>query len=123
MIYETRAYTIRPGKMKEFLSFYTEKGARIAGTFKTQGQLVGHWQTVRRYLVDVVGTEFKEEGQEDAINEVVYTIAFEDMAQRNEFWKSFENDKRWLKERPTFASLVSKLDIRILRPTEISPMK
>jgi hypothetical protein len=98
LIYETRAHTIRPGKMKEFLSFYAGKGARIAGTFRTQGQLIGHWQTVRRHSVDVVGAEFREEGQEDATSEVVYTIAFEDMAQRNEFWRSFENDKRWLKE-------------------------
>jgi hypothetical protein len=67
MIYEIRAYTIRPGKMKEFLSFFTERGARTAGTIKTHGQ--------------------------------------------------------WRKERPTFASLFSKLNIKILRPTEISPMK
>ena len=122
MIYETRAYTIRPGKMKEFLSFFTERGTMIAGTLKAQGQLIGHWQTVRRYLVDVAGGELKQESQEVA-NEVVYMIAFEDMDQRNEFWKSFGDDKGWHKERPTFASLVSKMDIKILRPTEISPMK
>ena len=73
--------------------------------------------------MDVAGAEFKEEGQEEAANEVVYMIAFEDMAQRNAFWKSFGNDKRWHKERFTFASLVSKMDIKILRPTEISPLK
>ena len=50
-------------------------------------------------------------------------IAFEDMAQRNEYWKSFRDDKGWHKERSTFASLVSKMDIKVLRPTEISPMK
>jgi hypothetical protein len=122
MIYEIRAYTIRPGKMKEFLSFFTESGARIAGILKAQGQLIGHWQAVRRYLVDVVGGELKQESQE-VTNEVVYMIAFEDMDQRNEFWKSFGDDKGWHKERPTFASLVSKMDIKILRPTEISPMK
>jgi hypothetical protein len=122
MIYEIRTYTIRPGKMKEFLSFFTERGARIAGTLKAQGQLIGHWQAVRRYLVDVVGGELKQESQE-VTNEVVYMIAFEDMNQRNEFWNSFGDDKEWRKERPTFASLVSKLDIKILRPTEISPMK
>jgi len=122
MIYEIRTYTIRPGKMKEFLSFFTERGARIGGTLKAQGQLIGHWQTVRRYLVDVAGEELKQESQE-VTNEVVYMIAFENMAQRNEFWKSFGNDKRWHKERSTFASLVSKMDIKILRPTEISPMK
>ena len=122
MIYETRAYTIRPGKMKEFLSFFTERGTRIAGTLKAQGQLISHWQTVRRYLVDVAGGELKQESQE-VTNEVVYMIAFEDMDQRNEFWKSFGDNKGWHKERPTFASLVSKMDIKILRPTEISPMK
>jgi hypothetical protein len=122
LIYEIRTYTIKPGKMKEFLSFFTEKGAKIGGTLKTQGQLIGHWQTVRRYVVDVAGAEFKEEGQEVA-NEVVYMVAFKDMAQRNEFWKNFGSDERWKKERPKFASLVSKMDIKILHPTEISPMK
>ena len=122
MIYEIRTYTIRPGKIKEFLSFFTERGTRIAGTLKAQGQLIGHWQAIRRYLVDVAGAELKQESQE-VTNEVVYMIAFEDMDQRNEFWKSFGDDKGWHKERPTFASLVSKMDIKILRPTEISPMK
>lgn len=109
--------------MEEFLSFFTEEGSRIGGTIKTHGQLIGHWQTVGRYLVDVVGAEFKEEGQEEVPNEIVYMVAFKDMAQRNEFWKSFGNDERWHKQRPTFTSLVSKMDIKILRPTEISPMK
>jgi hypothetical protein len=67
MIYEIQTCTIRPGKMKEFLSFFTERGARTAGTIKTQGQ--------------------------------------------------------WRKEKLKFASLFSKLNIKILRPTEISPMK
>ena len=122
MIYEIRTYTIRPGKIKEFFSFFTERGTRIAGTLKAQGQLIGHWQTVRRYLVDVTGGELKQERQEGT-NEVVYMIAFEDIAQRNEYWKSFRDHKGWHKESSTFASLVSKMDIKILRPTEISPMK
>ncbi|WXG42132.1 MAG: NIPSNAP family protein [Candidatus Freyarchaeum deiterrae] len=123
MIYEIRAYTIRPGKMEEFLAFFNREGSSIGGTIKTHGQLIGHWQTVRRFLVDVVGTEFKEEDQKEASNEVVYMLAFKDMAQRTEFWKSFGNDKRWQKERPTFTSLVSKMDIKILNPTKVSPLK
>ena len=102
MIYEHRSYTIMPGKREEFVRVF----GRFMPLFDKYGaKVVGVWRT------DV--------GEQ---NEFIYILAFEDFAQRDEFWGKFRSDQVYLdyRRQGTYTANVTN---KILRATEYSPLK
>jgi hypothetical protein len=104
MIYEHRTYTILPGKTAEFVEAF---GRIPAPLFEKYGaKIIGVWTT------DIGG----------ASNEVVYILAFQDLAQREQVFQQFRADpeyQNYRKEGVRVESIASK----ILRPTDYSALQ
>jgi len=103
MIYEHRTYNILPGKMEEFIGAF---GEIIVPLFEKHGaKLVGAWQT------DI--------GQS---SEFVYILGFQDLNEREWFFKAIRQDEQFQKYRQ--GSLrVAYTTSKILQPTSYSPLK
>jgi hypothetical protein len=107
MLYEWRVYKVMPGKMGAMhdrfqnitVKFFAKHGIRV----------VGFWEAV-------IGSS----------NTLYYMLAWENMAQRERVWSSFESDPEWIKAREETekaGAIVEILDNTLLRPTSYSPMK
>jgi len=102
VIYEHRSYTLLPGRKPEFI----ESFGKLMPLFEKYGaKVVGVWET------DV--------GES---NEVIYILAFENFAQREDFWEKFRQDEVFLEYRQQGPRTVNVTN-KILRPTEYSPLK
>jgi hypothetical protein len=113
LIYELRSYTVRPGKLEEFLSFYREKALPLGlEKLRGRGEPVGHWITRYREVVELEGEYRMVEAEE-----VNYMLAFPSREKREEFWEDFLGSEEWRSLMPEWATLVSKMDNRILEPT------
>jgi NIPSNAP len=108
MIYELRIYTAHPGKMGPLLARFRD---HTTGLFERHGiSNVGYW-------VNSIG------GRSD---ELWYMLGYEDLAQRDRAWASFQADPDWKKARADSevdGPLVHHLENRILSPTNFSPLK
>ena len=109
MIYEERVYTIVPGKMQDINNRFANVTMRL---FEKHGmKVIGFWQTI-------IGS--------NSINELVYILAFEDLAQRQAAWEAFMNDEEWQqakRESEKDGPLVSNVANKILKPTIYSPIQ
>ena len=102
MIYEHRTYTILPGKMEEYVETF---GKIIVPLFEKHGaKLVGVWQT--------------EIGQS---NEFVYILGFQDLNDRDRFFKSIRQDEEFNKYRQS-GLRVAYTTSKIIKPTSYSPL-
>ena len=102
MIYEHRSYSLLPGKRQEFIETFE----KFMPNFDKYGaKVVGVWQT------DI--------GEN---NEFIYILAFQNFAQREEFWNNFRKDKAFL-EYQRQGPYAAKVTNKILRPTKYSPLK
>ena len=107
MVYELRTYEAMPGKMEALNQRFAHVTSKY---FKKHGlRAVGFW-------TEDVGTS----------NTLVYLLAFDDMARRDQAWRAFrEDDDR----AQAFAyterdgPLVAKITNRILRPTDYSSLQ
>ena len=107
MLYELRTYHAMPGRLPDLNRRFAEITMDF---FKKHGiQVVGFWETL-----------FGES------NELVYILAFEDVAARQKKWGAFLNDKDRLAkfaETEKNGPLLRRLTAQILRPTAYSPMQ
>ncbi len=107
MIYELRTYTANPGKMPAMQARFRDHTLAI---FERHGiKNIGYW-------TNSIG------GRSD---ELVYIVAFEDMAQRDRAWAAFRDDPEWAKVRAESEAdgpLVHHIENRILQPTDYSPL-
>ena len=107
MIYELRTYEAMPGKLQDL-------NARFANiTLKY----------FERHDIKSVGYWTEDVG---ASNILVYMLAFQDMAQREQAWNAFRADPERAQafaETERNGSLVAKVTNRILRPTAYSALK
>lgn len=107
MIYELRTYTANPGKMPALQARFRD---HTVGIFERHGiKNVGYW-------TNSIG------GRSD---ELVYLVAFEDMAQRDRAWAAFRDDPDWAQARASSEAdgpLVSHIENRILQATDFSPL-
>ena len=102
MIYELRHYTIQQGKMNEFVQRFGEIPMKL---FEKYGaKVVGVWQTR-------IGPG----------PEVVYILAFDDLAHREKVFDAMYQDEEFLKYAPT--AEVASFTIRIVRPLPYSPLQ
>lgn len=106
MIYELRFYEILPGRAPAFTG---RQDVAVKLLDKHGAKVVGAW-------TQDVGTS----------NEIVYMIAFKDMAHRDQVWTAFLGEPDWKKsvaESEKDGPIVAKLVNSILRPTAYSPLQ
>ena len=107
MIYEYRAYYPMPGKMP---ALHERFSTVTMALFKRHGmQVVGFWET--------------EIGES---NELVYILAFEDLAHREQAWQAFFADPEWQEAKRVSEAqgpLVERIVNKIWKPTRYSPIK
>lgn len=108
MIYELRTYTAMPGKMPALLARFRDHTCAL---FEKHGiHNVGYW-------TNSVG------GRND---ELLYIVAFEDMAQRDRAWTAFVTDPDWIAVRDASEKdgpILHHLENRFLNPTNFSPLR
>ncbi|MFA7249631.1 MAG: NIPSNAP family protein [Dehalococcoidia bacterium] len=108
MIYELRVYTVNPGKMPAIQARFRDI---TIGFFEKHGiKSVGYW-------VNTVG------GRSD---ELVYMLAFDDMAHRERAWNAFQTDPGWHAARAQTevdGPLVHHVENRLMTPTEFSALR
>ena len=107
MLYELRIYDVVPGKMAELnarLANFTTK------LFEKHGiRAVGFWE-------NVIGTS----------NQLIYVLAWQSLAEREQKWSEFLEDPEWIAARAateTTGPIVSRVVNTILKPTAYSPMQ
>ena len=104
VIYEMRTYTIKVGKLNEYLSLFEEVGQPIISKYT---DLVGFWYT--------------EIGE---LNQVVHIWAYESLDERAERRNNLYNDSEWIEKFiPPLLPLVEKQENKILHPANFSPIQ
>jgi hypothetical protein len=107
MLYEWRVYEVVPGKMgalharfqKIALKFFEKHGIKV----------VGFWEAV-------IG----------ATNTLYYMLVWENMAQREKVWNSFQSDPEWIKARQETEKegpIVQRVVNTLLSPTPYSSLR
>ncbi len=107
MLYEMRVYEAVPGKLPALhdrfanitLKFFEKHGIRV----------VAFWEPV-------IGVS----------NQLVYILAWQDLAERERVWNAFASDPEWLRARAETerdGPLVARITNYILKPTPYSPMQ
>jgi len=107
MIYEYRAYYIMPGRMPDIQKRFADVTMSL---FKKHGiHVVGFWETL-------VGES----------NELVYIVAFDDLAARQKKWDAFQADPEWQAARKASelnGPLVQRVVNKLWKPTSFSPLQ
>jgi hypothetical protein len=107
MIYEYRAYYALPGKMPEIQKRFNDVTMKL---FAKHGiTVIGFWDTV-------IGEN----------NELVYIVAYNDLAHRQKAWGAFQADPEWIAARNASEAngpLLSKVINKIWKPTPFSPLQ
>ncbi len=107
MIYELRIYTALPGKQEAMLSRFRDHTTRLFE--KHEMRNIGYW-------TNYAGGRY---------GELVYLLAFEDVAQRERAWNAFSADPEWrdaYDESERDGPIVSHSENRLLAPTDFSPL-
>ncbi len=107
MLYEWRVYEAVPGKMAALHNRFRNITLNL---FQRHGiKVVGFWEAV-------IG----------ASNTLYYMLAWENMAQREKAWNSFQSDPEWIKARQETEKdgpIVQRIFNTLLAPTPYSPMR
>ena len=108
MIYELRTYEAEPGKMMALQARFRDHTTRL---FERHGlKVIGFWT-------------YAHGGWS---NQLVYLLAFEDMADRDAKFAAFGADPDWQRAREESerdGSLVTRIRSDLLRPTDYSPLQ
>lgn len=108
MIYELRVYRALPGRMPALLARFREHTCAL---FEKHGITnIGYW-------TNAIG------GRND---ELLYLLAYEDLAARDAKWSAFQADPEWQRvkaESERDGLIIEHFENRILAPTDFSPLK
>lgn len=108
MIHELRIYRTHPGRMPALLRRFKDHTTEL---FEKHGiRNIAYW-------LNAVG------GRND---ELWYVVGFEDMAQRERAWASFQGDPTWQAARAASEEdgpIVHHIENRLMAPTDFSPVK
>lgn len=106
MIVDLRIYTVRPGKMADFLKMYQEHA----------------WPLQLKHLGRCVGWYTTAEGQ---LNQVVHLWAYDSQADREARRTAMAADPGWVayQKLSNEAGLLVSMENRILKPTDFSPLQ
>ena len=102
MIVEVRTYTLKPGKITQYLQLYQSKGLQVQS---------GHLGRLLGYFV----SEFGE------LNQIVHMWAYEDHVDRERRRASLFCDGQWLAVVEQLYQMIDHMESRILTPTSFSP--
>ncbi len=108
MIYELRMYEVFPGKMATLHCRFEEYTVPLWQRLGVK--IIGFWTTT-------IGPSH---------NQLVYILAFESLAHREDIWKKFKSDPIWLKaleESEKDGVLVKQISNSFMVPTSYSPLK
>jgi hypothetical protein len=108
VIYELRIYEVFPGKMPALHRRFEE--ATIPLWKRLGVKIVGFWTTT-------IGPSH---------NQLVYILAFESLAQREQIWARFKSDPDWLaamEESEKDGVLVKQISNSFMLPTRYSPLQ
>lgn len=104
MIYEMRTYTVKVGKLPEYLKHFEETGIPIISKYS---KLIGYWYT--------------EIGE---LNQIIHIWEYPDLNSRAERRKALYNDPQWIEKFiPVALPLLEKQETRIMYATNFSPIK
>ena len=104
MVHEMRTYTIKVGKLQEYLHLFEEVGLPIISKYS---QLVGFWYT--------------EIGE---LNQIVHIWAYDSLDVRQERRSALYQDQEWVEGFiPLVLPMFEKQENKILYPTNFSPIK
>jgi hypothetical protein len=106
VLYELRTYEAAPGKMAALQSRFRDH--TMALFQRHNMQVVGFWT-------------YAHGGWSD---QLVYLMAFDDMADRDRKWAAFQADPDWIKARDESqrdGTLTTRIRSDLLRPTDYSP--
>lgn len=108
MIYEQRVYRIAPGRLNNLLNRFETGTLRV---FERLGiRPLGFWTTF-------VG---------ECEQEIMYLLAWEDLAEKERVWKTLQADPEWLAiraETERDGPIVVTAKSTLLVPTKFSPMQ
>ena len=108
MIYELRTYEAEPGKMMALQGRFRDHTMKL---FERHGlKVIGFWT-------------YAHGGWS---NQLVYLLAFEDMADRDAKFAAFGADPDWQRAREESESdgpLVTRIRSDLMRPTDYSPLQ
>ncbi len=108
MIYELRTYRCLPGRLPALLKRFEEI-------------TLGFWE---RYGIRQAGFWTTEIG--DSNHELVYLLAWESLAEREQKWAAFQADPDWIAQRAATEDprrIVQDITNQILKPTAFSVVK
>ncbi len=109
MIYELRTYQVVPGKMKNLNDRF--ENTTLSLFEKYNMKVIGFWETA-------IG--------EATTTELVYLLAFEDLGHYQQAWNAFISDPEWQEAKRLTeigGPLVNVVSVKILEPTEYSPLQ
>lgn len=99
MLVEQRTYTTHPGKWREYLALYEEKGLAIQK--EILGRMVGYYYT-----------EF------GPLNEIVHLWAYTDLNEREQRRAALAANKQWQSYVSEMLPLLLKQESKILKPAD-----
>jgi NIPSNAP len=108
VIYELRTYTVHPGKMTPLIARFRDPVCELLEQHEIKN--IGYW-------TNGIG------GRDD---QLIYMVAFENLAHRDEAWASYGADPEWHRVRAETEAngrLVQYRENRILNPTDFSPLR
>lgn len=108
MIYEQRIYHAMPGRMPDLLKRFDEITLHIWARHGIRQ--AGFW------TIQVGGSN----------HDLIYLLAWESMAEREQKWPAFTSDPEWLEKRAKTEEngpLISSFDNAFLQPTKFSAVK
>ena len=108
MIYELRVYEVFPGKMEALHRRFEDVTVPLWQHLGVT--IIGFWTTV-------IGPSH---------NQLIYILAFENLAQREEIWQRFKNDPDWLvalAETEQDGPLVKQISNSFMTPAAYSPLQ
>ena len=104
MIYEMRIYTVKVGKMNQYIKHFEKIGLPIISKYS---KLIGYWYT-----------------ETGVLNQVIHIWEYENFNERIEKRKALYDDNEWLENFiPTALQMLEKQESRIMNATSFSPIK
>lgn len=104
MYFEMRTYTIKPGKLKEYLKHFEAVGLPILSRY---AKLIGYWYT--------------EIGE---LNQLIHIWAYESLDDRSKKRAALYQDPDWQANfLPQATGMLEKQENKILLPADFSPIK
>jgi hypothetical protein len=104
MYFEMRTYTLRPGKLGDYIRLFKEVGLPIIAQYAS---LVGYWHT--------------EIGE---LNQIVHIWSYESLDDRAQKRAALYRDPAWQADfLPQAVPMLEKQETKILLPAEFSPIR